>query len=157
MANMCENVLIVKGNFADLLHFDETFRGGRENIEENYHFDNLYPSPPLSISDSCDWCKKHWGVKGNFYECTFTRDKVNPKFNDVNYYFDTPNVGPTLLIEKVSKDFPNLAFTLAYRELGNDIRQIQHYEAGQLVSDERMSYEDMVYWFGEDEDAEESA
>lgn len=157
MANQCENVLSVYGEYAELLNFDSKFRGGKENIEENYHFDNLYPTSDLPISNACDWRKEHWGVKGNFYEPTLKRDMVNPKFKEVNYYFTTPNTGPERLIEKVSKDFPKLTFVLAYRELGNDIRQIQSYEAGKLTSDERLSYEDMMYWFGEDEGIEKSA
>lgn len=157
MANQCENVLTVSGAYKELLEFDNKFRGGKENIEENYHFDNLYPTPQLSLSDVCDWRKEHWGVKGNFYEPTLKRDKVNPEYKEVNYYFTTPNTGPERLIEKVSQDFPNLTFVLAYRELGNDVRQIQNYEAGMLILDERLSYEDMQYWFGDDEGIEKSA
>ena len=157
MANQCENVLSVNGDYAELLRFDSKFRGGKENLEENYHFDNLYPTPELSVSDACDWRKEHWGIKGNFYEPTLKRDVVNPKFKEVNYYFTTPNTGPERLIEKVSGDFPKLLFVLAYRELGNDIRQIQSYEAGKLTSDEQLSYQDMLYWFGDDEGIEKSA
>ncbi len=157
MANQCENVLLVSGGYADLLKFDTKFRGGKENLDENYHFDNLYPTPDLSISDACDWRKEHWGVKGNFYEPTLKRDIVDIRFSDLNFYFTTPNTGPERLIKKVSQDFPTLVFTLAYRELGNDIRQVQSYVAGELISDERLSYEDMMYWFGEDEGIEESA
>ena len=51
MANMCENVLRVRGDNQDIVRFDEKFRGGKEMRDENYSFENLYPVPELSISE----------------------------------------------------------------------------------------------------------
>lgn len=148
MANICENVLRVSGAYEDILCFDKKFCGGRD---KNYHFDNLYPTPELSISDMCDWCKKNWGVKGNFYEDSFAKDSIRKGDMEVFYYFDTPWTGPELLIQYVSGNFKVLEFLLIFSETGNGIGKIQKYQKGELVSDENLSDEERTYWFGEDE------
>gem|GEM_PF-3926571 len=63
MANHCENVLRVYGNHDDLVRFDCKFRAWKEDIDENYHFDNLYPTPSLPICETVEWRKSHWSVK----------------------------------------------------------------------------------------------
>lgn len=149
MANLCENVLRVSGNNKDIQHFDEKFRGGKEMKDENYSFENLYPVPELSVSDKCDWCKKHWSVKGNFYEESFAKDTLRDDEMETYYYFDTPWRGPELLIQHVSKEFTDLEFMLVSSEPGNSIRSLTVYFGGEIKSEEKLSDEDVAYWFGE--------
>lgn len=66
MSNICENVLKIQGSYTAILRFDERFRNGKEKLDKNYSLNNLYPAPPLSMNDACEWCYEHWGVKGDF-------------------------------------------------------------------------------------------
>lgn len=151
MANPCENVLRVSGNNADILRFDEKFRGGRKMTDENYRFDNLYPTPELSISDKCDWCKEHWSVKGNFYEESFAGDTIGTSDTETYYYFDTPWTAPENLILHTSAEFPQLEFMLVSSETGCGIKQLIVFENGNVKSYEDLSDDDIAYWFGKDE------
>ena len=151
MANHCENVLRVSGFNKDIVCFDKKFRGGRDNRDENYHFANLYPIPDSSISDKCEWCKKHWSVKGNFYEQSFAKDTLRNDEMEIFYYFDTPNVAPELLIQYVSAEFAELEFMLVSSEPSNDIRSLKVYGSGEIKSEEELDDEEIAYWFGEDE------
>lgn len=153
MANHCENVLRVCGSHSDLIRFDSKFRADKENKEENYHFDNLYPTPRLPICETAEWRKTHWGVKGNFYENSFYRDMIWYDDMEAYYYFDTPNVGPELLIQHISEDFPDLEFMLVYNEDGNGIGGINVYKNGGIMSEE-LNSEDKTYWFGKSENPE---
>ena len=147
MANHCENVLHVTGDHADLLRFDRAFRANKEDLDENYHFDNLYPTPKLPICDMADWRKKHWGVKGNFYEDSFEHDCIMNGVMETCYYFETPWVAPALLVEAVSKKFPALTFLLVFREDGNRLGGMKAYSDGALISDEELNDADRAYWF----------
>ncbi|OQB11870.1 MAG: hypothetical protein BWY15_02375 [Firmicutes bacterium ADurb.Bin193] len=149
MANLCENVLRVSGYHDDLVRFGEAFRAGKEDREEYYHFDNLYPTPELSICDRVDWRKEHWGINGNFYEESFLRDVICEGDMEVYYYFDTPWVAPERLIEFVSKNYPELNFLLIFYIDGSG--GINEYSGGDLISEEHLSYDDRKYWFGDDE------
>lgn len=151
MANPCENVLRVSGFNKDVVRFDERFRGGKEMKDENYSFANLYPVPELSISDKCDWCKKHWGVKGEFDMESFAKDTIRDDEMETYYYFDTPWRGPELLIQHVSREFTELEFMLVSSEPGNDIRRLVVFNNGIITSEEELNDEEVVYWFGEDE------
>ena len=151
MANHCENVLRISGKHSEIVRFDEMFRAGKEDMDYNYHFDNLYPTPELSICETADWRKAHWGVKGNFYEDSFAHDTIGANDLETYYYFDTPWVGPEALIEYVSATFPELLFMLVYSEDGNDVGGICTYSNGSITSEELLSNDDRKYWFGEDE------
>lgn len=151
MANRCENVLRVSGNYRDLMRFDSKFRAGKENREKNYHFDHLYPTPNLPICETAQWRQAHWGVKGNFYEETFARDIIRDGDIEIYYYFETPSIGPELLIQRVSKDFPDMEFMLVYREDGNDIGGINVYRDGNGIMEYGLTAEEKKYWFGEEE------
>lgn len=155
MANHCENVMRVSGNAEELLKFDIQFRGDND---ESYHFDNLYPTPKgLNICDVCDWRKKHWSVKGNFYEDSFDCDKVHGDMTEAYYYFDTPWVGPEKLMQYISKKYKGLEFMLVFSELGNGVRGLCVYSGGNIISEEKLSDADIEYWFGVDEKAERGA
>ena len=65
------------------------------------------------------------------------------------YYFDTPWRGPELLIQHVSKEFTELEFMLVSSEPGNGIRSLTVYFGGEIKSEEKLSDEDVAYWFGE--------
>lgn len=151
MSNICENVLRVTGEHSEIVRFDEKFRGGKENKEENYNFSNLYPPPELSISEKCEWCRQHWSVKGNFYEDSFAKDTLRADEMETYYYFDTPWVGPEKLILYSSSEFTELDFMLVSNEPGNGIGVLKVYRNGEVISDEELSNEDKTYWFGEDE------
>lgn len=151
MANHCENVLRVSGKHDELIRFDEKFRNGKENIVENYSFSNLYPVPELSVSEKCDWCNRHWSVKGNFFEETFERDILSSGETEIYYYFDTPWVAPENLILHTSAEFSLLEFMLISYEPGNKIQSLNVYREGRLVSEEELSDADIAYWFGTDE------
>lgn len=153
MANMCENVLRVRGDNQDIVRFDEKFRGGKEMRDENYSFENLYPVPELSISEKCEWCREHWSVKGNFYEESFAKDTLRDDEMETYYYFDTAWRGPELLIEHVSKEFTELEFMLVSSEPGNNIGCLKVYLAGDIKAEEELGDEDIAYWFGADEES----
>lgn len=158
MANRCENVLRVSGNYDELLKFDTQFRGNKYNSDEDYHFDNLYPTPKeLVYSEIADWRKEHWSVKGNFYEDSFSCDKLCKGETEIYYYFETPWVGPEKLAEHISKEYKNLEFMLVFSETGNDVSGLYVYSGGDLVSEESLSDDDIKYWFGDDEKIERGA
>ena len=155
MANLCENVLRISGAHEDVVRFDEKFRGGKDMKDENYSFENLYPVPELSISDKCDWCKKHWSVKGDLYEGNFAKDTIRDDEMETYYYFDTAWRGPELLIQHVSSEFTELEFMLVSSEPGNNIRRLVVFNNGIMTSEEELDDEEVAYWFGKSE--EESA
>lgn len=103
MANICENVLKIQGSYTDILKFDVRFKG-----DENYSFENLYPTPSLSTSMACEWRRKHWGVKGDFSEESFFNDTIRNGDMETYYIFDTSWNGPEKLIKYISKEFPEL-------------------------------------------------
>mgnify|MGYP003466282282 FL=1 len=150
MANLCENVLRISGAHKDIISFDERFRGGKDMKDEYYSFENLYPAPELSISDKCDWCKKHWSVKGDFYEENFAKDTIRDDDMETYYYFDTAWRGPELLIQHISKEF-DLEFMLVSSEPGSNIRRLVVFNNGIMTSEEELNDEEVAYWFGEAE------
>lgn len=150
MANHCENVLRVSGLYEVLFAFDKKFRNGKKNEKDNYSFSNLYPSPSLSISDISEWRKKHWSVKGDFYENTFDSDVLLNGETEIYYYFDTPWVAPENLILYTSGEFPELEFMLVSLEVGNKIRSLNVYRKGQIIAEEELSDDDIEYWFIKD-------
>ena len=152
MANLCENVLRISGAHEDVVRFDEKFRGGKDMKDENYSFENLYPVPELSISDKCDWCKKHWSVKGDFYEENFAKDTIRDDDMETYYYFNTAWRGPELLIQHLSREF-DLEFMLVSSEPGNSIRRLVVFNNGIMTSEEELNDEEVAYWFGKDEAA----
>lgn len=154
MANYCENVLRVCGNHADLMRFDCRFRAGKENKDENYHFDNLYPTPSLSICETAEWRKSHWSVKGNFYEETFARNIIWDNDMETYYYFDTPWTPPEALILYVSEEFTALEFSLIYNDDGNGIGGVSVYRDGELISEDDLTLDERKYWFGDEETLE---
>lgn len=149
MANHCENVLCVRGECDELLRFDRLFRAGKEAIAQNYHLNNLYPTPELSICDIADWRKRYWGAKGNFYEYTFQVVWVSGDQTEVRFRFDTPWNPPEAWVQYVSGQFPALRFVLAYREEGNGISGDAAYSAGENTYDTGLSAEEIEAWFDE--------
>lgn len=67
------------------------------------------------------------------------------------YYFDTDFTGPELLIKHISSLFPELEFMLVSSEESTKYGKIKEYYQGNTISDEELSEEEIVYWFGEDE------
>lgn len=147
MANHCENVLRICGNHADIIRFDCKFRGGKE---KKYHFENLYPTPSLSICETAEWRKAHWSVTGNFYEETFDRDTIRDNDVETYYYFDTPCVPPEALIQHVSEEFTALDFMLVYSEYGNGIGGIGVYRGGERIFEDDLTLGERKCWFGDE-------
>ena len=96
-------------------------------------------------------------MKNNFYEDSFSCDKLCKGETEIYYYFETPWVGPEKLAEHISKEYKNLEFMLVFSEIGNDVSRLYVYSGGDLVSEESLSDDDIKYWFGDDEKIERGA
>lgn len=88
--------------------------------------------------DWYDWRLKHWGTKGmggdvaiEPLECI---DKVK-KIWTKGYHFDTAWSPMIPLMVEMSRQFPDLEFSLGYREESNEFEGDAEAKAGELISD----------------------
>jgi hypothetical protein len=132
MPNWCQNSLNIEGNPSEVAKFREwlndepltlqkilpmpselegttspTPKGEEENaklLTEKYGASNWY-----------DWHVNNWGTK---WDVEANEDDCNTTDSDIVYWFDSAWSPPTKAIIALAKLFPNLSFTLTYREDG---------------------------------------
>jgi hypothetical protein len=90
-----------------------------KELINKYGFDNWY-----------DWSLANWGTKWDAYE-TYCEKSIKELF----YTFDTAWSPPVNWLEKVSKKYPKLRFTLEYREGGAGFEGAAIAENGEISDD----------------------
>lgn len=110
MPNWCQNTLIVSGNADQLKSFKESTIKW-EGAECVFDMNILHPCP--TPDDWYNWRIYNWGTKwnGDVYN---THQDENSLFIEFNSAWSPPSE----FIKYVSRQFPDLDFTLTYMELG---------------------------------------
>lgn len=118
MPNWCENKLKVQGPANEIARLKETASSGER--EEEFSFDNLLAKPKEIDAAPYDpvgynWERKNWGVKWGPIESNLQ----NETSELLIYSFLTAWSPPIRGILSISKNYPELTFTLYYEEPGN--------------------------------------
>jgi len=94
-------------------------------------------------ADWYDWRCANWGTKWDAYDVYISSDD-----NDEDYFhvsFDSAWSPVIEYIEKASILYPLLKFELEYEESGMDIAGSIHYQFGEVIFEEEMTYD--VYYY----------
>jgi len=114
-----------------------------EETPEDYYLHCLYPIPQEVLdADTCyDWCIEHWGTKWEMQDENSFRESALVENNgtELLYGFFTAWEPPTMWLQKVAADWPELSFELEYEEPGQSIAGRMVCEKGQTVVDEDCS------------------
>lgn len=138
MPNHCEQDLVITGSTDQLKAFQEfakeddmllsankfipypeKFRlldkqAESERAKGNYDFQDGFNS------GGYEWCCNNWGTKWGIYDCVITYEKFDYKKNvgKIKYYFESAWSPAVLIIDAMSKQFPELDFQLQFFEMG---------------------------------------
>jgi hypothetical protein len=168
MPNWCHNKLLVEGDMRELKRFRkrvcEVPKG--EEPGDPLYFSSLVPEPENPDDPSYDWYGwriENWGTKWepSFADPAFAfgaasadpgaKEKGRFLEEDLLYEFDTAWSPPSFWVEKASKMFPALRFTLSYAEVGNGFAGIETFVAGKLIQGEDKKVEEILspdeMWF----------
>lgn len=104
-----------------------------------FSFNKINPRP----KETKDWYA--WNTSSEGWATKW--DACDPELNyeskeELSYIFNTAWSPPIPVIEKASKLFPKLNFTLEYSESGNDFAGILECEGGEVIKQEEGSYLD---------------
>ena len=155
MPNYCNNTLELNGSYHDLNRFWNKNKFFSKN-EENNSFLSFNKSLPLpqhkedKQDEWYNWRLENWGTKWDACQCsiseeiTIEQDLPN-KCNIFYYYFDTAWTPPIEWVQKISKLFHNINFTITYEEPGCDFWGKETYVSGKLVDIEEMSYSQHIW------------
>jgi hypothetical protein len=137
MPNWCSNTLWVEGNPEQLKEFKtKTTKQSDHNQPNRIEFtlEGLYPTPPelmkenafgqsenseglvekFGFSDWYTWRVNSWGTKWDVCESDIYEDSDK----DFMVVFDSAWAPPTMWLEHIAPQFPELRFKLAYSEPG---------------------------------------
>jgi hypothetical protein len=91
-----------------------------------------------------NWEARNWGVKWGASDVNLTVDRGIPDEHNslVTYEFSTPWGPPSILLDKVSKDFPDLNFELIYREEGMGFEGHMEWKSGKMTVEESWEIEE---------------
>jgi hypothetical protein len=142
MPNYSINTLSVTGDTKNLRRFKEQAR----NTESDLSLSSLFPMPKgLMDTDAedntpnwYDWSVENWGTKWD------VAGKLISVFDDcLEYSFKSAWNPPIEWLEKVSKDYPTLRFSLRYVEESDDFTGIARARNGK-VDDRRLDITDFA-------------
>ena len=122
----------------------QTFKKNARSVKSDLSLNALYPMPAELVgTDGLDerpnwrsWRYENWGTKWD------AAGKLVAEFEDsLEYSFRTAWNPPIEWLEKVSKDYPELQFTLRYVEESDDFTGIAKAKRGR-VNDHRLELND---------------
>jgi hypothetical protein len=125
MPNWCGNTLTVRGTKEDIKKFKEKAATEKSDLT----LDKLYPMSKKLV-DWYDWCVKNWGTKWDVDGAIDTDTE-----NELVYMFDSAWSPPINAFIKISKDFPDLSFTLEYEEPGMCFEGTAEFQDGDFSDD----------------------
>lgn len=122
MANYCNNFLELDCSFEE----SKEFLNNIKDSEGEVNFEILFPMPD-NVEDPFKWGEDNWGTEGNGGSgSTFS-------YNTVSFY--TAWTPPIEFLDTVSKQYPNIIFTLYYFEPGCDFAGIAIIQNGKRKED----------------------
>ena len=116
MANYCSNMLNIKGDVVSIEEFYAENLIQKNNDEKTLIFSNVSPEPEYeNKEDWYAWRNENWGTKWEpeTYNVGVAEDKSYMYID-----FETAWSPPIQWLEKATIKYPNLTFTLDYREDG---------------------------------------
>jgi hypothetical protein len=138
MPNHCEQDLVITGTTDQLKAFQEFAKEDNNLLSENKFIP--YPEKFRLLDDKAkverekgnydikdgfnsggyEWCIKNWGTKWGIYSCVITYEKFDYKKNvgKIKYTFKSAWSPASLIINAMSKKFPELDFQLQFFEFG---------------------------------------
>lgn len=140
MPNWCSNTLTVRGEAEEIKKFRRkaTAKGTKLSLarlypEPDYDKVKVKPTFPKIVKEEYvgkkeawwDWRIQHWGTKWDI-EATLEIDEEDY----LRYEFSSAWSPPTAWLEKVSKNYPRLAFSLKYDEEGSGFMGVAKAEEG---------------------------
>lgn len=162
MPNHCENELVITGDKEIVEMFIHLAKGKDEEADLNLlDLNNFIPYPECyknkeleektktdgfnaygckygkgGFLSGYDWCLENWGTKWGCYN----QAPVSRLKNGVKYYFDSAWNPPKEAIEKISKIFPTLIFSLRYWEGGSGFKGKFEVKNGDIISNNEQEY-----------------
>lgn len=162
MPNWCSNILQVRGQPKEIQRFvkkackrkdvlsfdkfvpypDEFKRRDREAAAVGRLIEKKELPPIARINDSFnsggyDWRVVNWGTK---WDANKVGSNIDLSGGCADYFFDTAWAPPIPVVEKMSKDFPGLKFTLQYEESGMGFEGEIVYQGGEVISEREGEY-----------------
>lgn len=159
MPNWCSNELIVTGADSELSVFKQYAEGVAREEDICLDFNKFVPYikgisdhsgfEKMSVAErelvvmlgrgdldkdydtvGYNWCIKHWGTKWNA-----THSEIHDEPGCLTYGFDTAWTEPAPVIHAMSRIFPELSFSLSYREEGEGFEGVHECKAGVVTLD----------------------
>jgi len=136
MPNWCQNKLMVRAEGKDgelqIKAFKELADDSNGDLKTALSLYKLYPYPDKKWD--WNWCVDNWGTKWDV-QAKLVCDDVSY----LSYEFDSAWSPPIEWLKYVSKEFPDLHFTLKYDEEGMGFMGVAQGQGGE-ISDNCMEY-----------------
>jgi hypothetical protein len=112
MPNHVSNTLVITGSAEEREQFVALAANEDEDTSLSFakFVDPQYVDPQGYLKDWYDWSVKHWGTKWDAYDVSLP--EYDEADSSVSYNFLTAWAAPIPAITAMSKQFPNLTFTL---------------------------------------------
>lgn len=137
MPNWCNNFLTIDAPTKELL---QEF-WSKVDGEEPFSFYYWFPIPEEQLDNWFEWSYENWGTKWDV-DCPHIQDKSDTK---ISIRFNTAWSPPRAFLLKVSKDYPQLKFTLSYDEIGMDYFGFYEIQDGEIVNNEEYKIKSCEY------------
>jgi len=134
MPNWCDNRLTIWGSKKDIKNFKEKAKSQDPKQKTDLMLNNFVPLPNELTNTIADFAKKpyeqklikkygaedwyHWHIKNWGTKWDIEAELIDDQEYYLEYTFDSAWAPPTEWLEKVTKMYPNMDFTLHYDEPG---------------------------------------
>lgn len=143
MPNWATNTLRISGPKTLLKRFREKAVGrspwAGDNEEEMLCCNSFVPAPNKAIDDYSNvgysWCIKNWGTKWGCCDIALTE---RPR--SLIYDFNSAWSPPLPVVLEMSKQFPQLKFSLRYYEGGMAFQGLFRCQGGEVIQDKSEDY-----------------
>lgn len=165
MPNYCSNDLIVEGDKKEVQAFFKAVRTKDATIDANKilpypkrfadadkkskAWRKRNPNKPWSESPNdgynnggYQWCVENWGTKWGLFKFSkvIFENNYKPPQVDAKVTFDTAWSPPVPIIEKASRMFPKLTFSLYYYECGCQFHGVFKVKNGRIIEKSTAKY-----------------
>ncbi len=131
MPNWCSNSIEISGDREEI---DKILTNAKTE-KSNFSLSQLFPIPESNKENWYDWCVENWSTKWDLSSVDIDDQ------DDVIYVNCQTAWGPPIgAFDKISKDYPNLSFTITYDEQGINIFGIAEFQDG-MISDDSREYD----------------
>jgi hypothetical protein len=131
MPNWCSNSIKIAGDREEI----DKILNKAKTEKSDFSLSQLFPIPELNKKNWYDWCVENWGTKWDLSSVD-----IDDQDDVVFVNCQTAWGSPLEAFHKISKDYPNLSFTITYDEQGINIFGVAEFQDG-MNSDSTSEYD----------------